>query len=172
MGILSKGDNMYYVNIFFIFSFLGFLFENFLNVFTNDNFNSGILYGPWTFIYWIGALLIVVWNKFLAQYQMKKWKEIILFYLGITIFMTLVEFAGGMLIENIFHRTYWDYTNMRFNYGKYICLEVSLSWGVLATLINYLVLPWINKLAKKIPKLVSLVFIVLFVVDIIFTLIN
>ena len=163
---------MYYVNIFFIFSFIGFLFENVLNIFTNDNFNSGVLYGPWTFIYGIGVLLMVIVYKFLAQYHLKKWKEVVLFYIIITIVMTLVEFAGGMLIETIFHRTYWDYTNMRFNYGKYICLEVSLAWGLLSTLITYLVLPFINKIEKKIPWFVSVGLIILFVMDIIFTLIN
>ena len=163
---------MYYVNIFFIFSFIGFLFENVLNIFTNDNFNSGVLYGPWTFIYGIGVLLMVIVYKFLQQYHLKKWKEVVLFYIIITIVMTLVEFSGGMLIETIFHRTYWDYTNMRFNYGKYICLEVSLAWGLLATFITYLVLPFINKLEKKIPWFVSVGLIILFIVDIIFTLIN
>ncbi|HIS87322.1 MAG TPA: putative ABC transporter permease [Candidatus Caccenecus avistercoris] len=163
---------MYYVNIFFIFSFIGFLFENVLNIFTNDNFNSGVLYGPWTFIYGIGVLLMVIVYKFLQQYHLKKWKEVVLFYIIITIVMTLVEFSGGMLIETIFHRTYWDYTNMRFNYGKYICLEVSLAWGLLATFITYLVLPFINKIEKKIPWFVSVGLIILFIVDIIFTLIN
>ena len=163
---------MYYVNIFFVFSLVGFLFENFINIFFNDNFNSGILYGPWTFIYGIGGLLIAVLNKFLAQYHLKKWKEVIIFYIGITILMTIVEFSGGMLIETIFHRTYWDYTNMRFNYGKYICLEVSLLWGLLATAINYFVLPWVNNVVKKIPFWVSIIFIVLFILDIVFTLIN
>ncbi len=163
---------MYYVNVFFIFSFIGFLFENVLNIFTNDNFNSGILYGPWTFIYGIAIILMVVVYKFLQQYHLKKWKEVVLFYIIITIVMTLVEFAGGMLIETIFHRTYWDYTNMRFNYGKYICLEVSLAWGLLSTFITYLVLPFINKIEKKIPWFVSVGLIILFIVDIIFTLIN
>ena len=163
---------MYYINIFFVFSFIGFLFESFLNLIFNDIFNSGILYGPWTFIYGIGALLIVVLNKFLGQYHLKKWKEVLLFYVGITILMTLVEFSGGMLIETIFHRTYWDYTNMRFNYGKYICLEVSLLWGLLATAINYFALPWINKFVLKIPKWVTFLLIFLFILDIIFMLIN
>lgn len=163
---------MYYVNMFFIFSFIGFLFENVLNIFTNDTFNSGILYGPWTFIYGVGILLMIIVYKFLVQYHLKKWKEILLFYVIITIVMTLVEFSGGMLIETIFHRTYWDYTNMRFNYGKYICLEVSLSWGLLATFITYLILPFINKIEKKIPWFVSLGLIILFVIDILFTLIN
>ena len=163
---------MYYVNIFFIFSFMGFLFENLLNIFTNDTFNSGILYGPWTFIYGIGVLLMVIVYKFLQQFHLKKWKEVVLFYIIITVVMTLVEFSGGMLIETIFHRTYWDYTDMRFNYGKYICLEVSLAWGLLSTLITYLVLPFINKLEKKIPWFVGVGLIILFVMDIIFTLIN
>ena len=148
------------------------MFENVLNIFTNDNFNSGILYGPWTFIYGIAIILMVVVYKFLQQYHLKKWKEVVLFYIIITIVMTLVEFAGGMLIETIFHRTYWDYTNMRFNYGKYICLEVSLAWGLLSTFITYLVLPFINKIEKKIPWFVSVGLIILFIVDIIFTLIN
>ena len=163
---------MYYVNVFFVFSFIGFLFENALNLLVNDNFNSGILYGPWTFIYGIGVLLIVLLNKFLKQYHLKKWKEVLLFYVGITILMTLVEFSGGMLIETIFHRTYWDYTNMNFNYGKYICLEVSLLWGVFATIINYLVLPWISNFIKKIPSWVSLIFAFLFILDIVFTVLN
>ena len=163
---------MYYVNIFFIFSFIGFLFENVLNIFTNDNFNSGILYGPWTFIYGIGVLLMVIVYKFLQQFHLKKWKEVVLFYIIITVVMTLVEFSGGMLIETIFHRTYWDYTNMRFNYGKYICLEVSLAWGLLATFITYLVLPFINKIEKKIPWFVSVGLIILFILDIVFTIIN
>ena len=159
--------SMYYVNLFFIFSVLGFLFENFLNIFTNDNFNSGILYGPWTFIYGIGAFLIIFWGRFLRQYHLKKWKEVILYYLGITILMTLVEFSGGNLIEILFHRTYWDYTNMTFNYGKYICLEVSLVWGLLATLIYYFVLPWLNKLEKKMPIWLTIGFVILFFVNIV-----
>lgn len=163
---------MYYVNIFFIFSFMGFLFENLLNIFTNDTFNSGILYGPWTFIYGIGVLLMAIVYKFLQQFHLKKWKEVVLFYIIITVVMTLVEFSGGMLIETIFHRTYWDYTNMRFNYGKYICLEVSLAWGLLATFITYLVLPFINKIEKKIPWFVSVGLIILFILDIVFTIIN
>ena len=163
---------MYYVNIFFIFSFIGFLFENLLNIFTNDTFNSGILYGPWTFIYGIGVLLMVIVYKFLQQFHLKKWKKVVLFYIIITVVMTLVEFSGGMLIETIFHRSYWDYTNMRFNYGYYICLEVSLAWGLLATFITYLVLPFINKIEKKIPWFVSVGLIILFILDIVFTIIN
>ena len=117
---------MYYINIFFIYSFLGFLFENGLNLVTNANFNSGVLYGPWTFIYGIAIFVNMGLDKFLKKYDLNKWFKVLIFYVVITIFMTLIEFSAGMLIENIFHVVYWDYSNMKFNYGKYICLEFSL----------------------------------------------
>lgn len=160
---------MYYINIFFIYSFLGFLFENVLNIISNSNFNSSVLYGPWTVIYGIAILIIMVFNKFLKQFKLNKVIEIIVFYFGACIFMTLIEFSGGMLIEKIFHRVYWDYTNMAFNYGKYICLEVSLVWGLLATLVNYLVRDRLEKLAKKIPNYVTILLVLLFIIDIIVT---
>ena len=165
-------NNMYYINLFFIYSLLGFLFENFLNIITNATFNSGVLYGPWTFIYGIAIFLILFLNKLLKKFKLKKWLEIILFYLFITILMTLIEFSGGMLIEKLFHRTYWDYTNMKYNYGPYICLEISLLWGLFATFVNYLIMPKISKLAQKIPKIITIIFLILFIIDIIATILN
>lgn len=163
---------MFYFNIFFIYSFFGFLFENALNIFTHSNFNSGVLYGPWTFIYGIAIFVIMAFYKFLKQYKLNKWVEVIIFYICVTIFMTLIEFSGGMLIEKLFHVVYWDYTNLKFNYGHYIALEISLLWGLFATVVNYLVTPIINKFAKKIPIYITIVFIVLFIIDIIMTIIN
>lgn len=163
---------MFYINIFFIYSFLGFLFENMLNVVMNSNFNSGILYGPWTFIYGIAMLIILFVDKLFERFKLKKWIEVILFYILAVILMTLIEFSGGMLIEKLFHRVYWDYSNMLFNYGNYICLEVSLLWGIFATFINYVVRPKINKLAEKTPIYISILLIVLFIADIIATIVN
>lgn len=160
---------MYYYNIFFIYSVLGFLFENLVNVITRSNFNSGVLYGPWTFIYGFAIFAILVINKFLRQYKLKKWIEVLIFYVCATVVMTLIEFTGGMLIEKIFDKVYWDYTHMTFNYGHYICLEVSLLWGLFATVINYLVTPHLLRLAKKIPWYFTVVAIIIFVVDVIVT---
>lgn len=163
---------MYYVNIFFIFSFLGFLFENLWTIALHTNFNSGILYGPWTFIYGFAAFALMFLDRFLKNKNFNKWLKIILFFLVASVLMTTLEFAGGIIIEKLFHKVYWDYTNMKFNMGRYICLEVALFWGAFATLVNYLVLPHIKKLAKKIPVLITLIIIGLFIVDIVMTVIN
>lgn len=163
---------MYYLNIFFIYYFLGFLFENALSLIMNTNFNSGILYGPWTFIYGIAIFVIMLLNRFLKQYKLNKWLELIIFYIVVSILMCLIEFSGGMLIEKLFHRVYWDYTNLKFNYGHYIALEISLLWGLFATFINYCVTPYIIKFAKKIPKFITVIVTILFITDIVVSLIN
>ena len=163
---------MYYLNIFFIYSFLGFIFENILNVILNSNFNSGILYGPWTFIYGFAIFAIMLINKFLKRKKRPKWQEVILFYLFATIIMTLIEYTGGKLIEILMHRVYWDYTNLKFNFGHYIALEISLLWGLFASLVNYFIAPFVNKIAKKIPKLLTFLFLILFIIDIVMTIIN
>ena len=79
--------------------------------------------------------------------------------------MTLIEFSAGNLIEKLFHVVYWDYTNLYFNYGHYIALEVSLLWGLFATFTNYVLAPHLNKLAKKIPKVVTYILIIFFIID-------
>ena len=132
---------MYYVNIFFVYSFLGFIFENTLNVILNSTFNSGILYGPWTFIYGFSIFAIIALNKILKKFKLKKWLEVIIYYFLATIIMTIIEFSGGVIIHTLMHRIYWDYTNLKLNIGHYISIEVSLLWGLFATIVNYLIKP-------------------------------
>lgn len=163
---------MYYLNIFFIYSILGFLFETILCAIISPGFSSGILYGPWTFIYGFAIFLIMGIDKFLKKYKLKKWLEVIIFYLIATVIVTILEFSGGMLIEKLFHTVYWDYLKMKFNYGFYICLEVSLIWGLFASFINYIVKDKINKLSRRIPKIITIITLLLFISDCIITFIN
>ncbi len=163
---------MFYVNIFFIYSFLGFLFENIVRFVTNSNFNSGILYGPWTFIYAIAIFVLMFLDKQIKKLKFDKWAEIVLFYGIATIVMGLIEFSGGMIIEKVMHRVYWDYTNLKFNLGHYVALEILVCWGFFATIVNYLVVPIINKFARKIPSFVSVILIILFCLDIVATIVN
>jgi len=163
---------MFYVNIFFIYSFLGFIFENIFTAIVGSNFNSGILYGPWTFIYGFAIFTMMFLNKLIDRIKTNKWFKILIFFLVSCILMSVIEFLGGFIIEKLFHVVYWDYTSMRFNLGHYICLEAAIFWGFFATIVNYLLRPILEKFAKKIPKLVTLVFIVLFIIDIVATVIN
>ena len=54
---------------------------------------------------------------------------------------------------------------MRFHFGYYISLETSLLWGVLSTFVNYVVTPYILKIAKRIPNYVTIICIIIFIID-------
>ena len=59
---------MYYINYFFIYSFLGYLYECFLGLIKDDKVGSGILYGPVTPVYGVGALFILIVSKFIFDF--------------------------------------------------------------------------------------------------------
>jgi len=148
------------------------MFENILTFFIKSNFNSGILYGPWTFIYGIAIFFLMFMNKFVEKLKFNKWLKVIIFFVMSAIMMSIIEFCGGMLIEKLFHVVYWDYINMKFNFGHYICLEAAIFWGLFATLVNYLIRPSLEKLARKVPKVITIIFICLFIIDIVATALN
>ena len=51
---------MFYLNIFFIFAISGYILETITFFVINKPYNSSILYGPWTPIYGIASLIMVV----------------------------------------------------------------------------------------------------------------
>ena len=159
----------YYLNIFFMCSFLGFLMEGFFKLF-NKNMNSGILYGPWVPIYGLGAVLvIIIFRTIFNRTKFKKVNKLALTFLILVIIMSVLEYLGGNLIEIIFHKTFWNYSNMKFNIGKYICLEMSLLWGVLSFVFLYLIKPFEEKIMKKIPNFITYLVLVIFILDVFLT---
>lgn len=159
---------MFYINLFFIYSFLGHLLEKILY----PDHVSGILYGFWTPIYGIGAIIIVLTYKFLEKkLKLNKITKAICTFLIGAVLLSFIEFLGGTLIEAIFNITFWDYSDMKFNFGKYASLEMSLVWGISSLVLIYIIEPFLRKIARKIPKWVTYILTILFVIDIILSLI-
>lgn len=157
--------SMYYINSFFVYSILGHFIETF---FYSDG-NSGILLGYWTPIYGIGTVLILIAYDLLSKKRdFNKLRGIIIFLLG-TVFLSIMEYIGGIFIEKLFGVVFWDYSSMKFNIGKYTSLEMSLVWGLSSLLLIYIIRPPLDKLIKKIPKFITWIFIFLFIIDLICT---
>ena len=154
---------MQFINLFLMYSILGYSLETLSSLITNPGFNSGMLRGPWTPIYGIAILIIYFINKKLEMLNLKKWQKVILFFIIITTLLTLLEFICGNLIYIFLNKTYWDYTDFKFNLGKFITLEISLIWGVGAT---YLLLNKSLKIAKKISKFITILLSLVFIGDI------
>ena len=71
----------------------------------------------------------------------------------------------GILIEKIFHVVFWDYTKLKFNFGKYISLETSLCWMIGSILVIYVLQPLIVKFIFYIPNYISFILIFLMIID-------
>lgn len=161
---------MYYINCFFVYSFIGFLFETLVSKVTGNRFDSGLLYGPMTPIYGIGVVLIIIVSKYLfMNLHMPRWIETIVVFFVLILVLTLIEWIGGILIEKIFHVVFWDYSHLKWNMGKYISLEISLVWGFLSIFLIYVIKPFLDKFVLKIPPLITFLLIGLFLVDLGFT---
>ena len=159
---------LYYLNIFFIFSILGHILENFIYV----HVDSGILYGFWTPIYGIGVLLILLINHILKNNNVNKYLHPLLLFVFSAVVLSTLEYIGGTAIEMLFGRIFWDYSSEKFHIGKYTSLKMCLLWGLSSILLIYILLPLLNKVIKKIPKFITYILVFLFIIDLILTLIN
>lgn len=170
MGILIRVIKMYYLNIFFISSFLGYLVETFLKKCLFHSMNNGILFGPWIPIYGFGCIIIVLLEKLIFEkVKVKDIFKILMLFISVVIFITILEWIGGILIEILFDKIFWDYSQLKFNIGHYIALEMSLVWGLGSMLFIFLIKPLEDLIVKKIPKWLTILVSLLFVVDLIIT---
>lgn len=158
---------MYYLNYFFIFSIIGHILETFIYY----NGESGILLGPWTPIYGIGTIIILLIDYFLNKFKLNKIFKIILTFTISSIVLSIIEAIGGYLIEWIFNITFWNYTHLKFNIGKYAALEMSLIWGLGSILIIYFIKPFLDKIISKIPKYFTYTLIIILILDLFLTII-
>ena len=103
---------MYFLNSFFIYSILGYIFETIGGIITKTNYKSGILHGPWTPIYGIGVVVILLLsNYFFKNLHMPRWKETIIVIIILAVFLTCLEAIGGILIEKTSGIVFWDYSD-------------------------------------------------------------
>lgn len=161
---------MYYLNYFFIFSIIGHLYETTLFKIFQEKGSSGFLYGYWTPVYGIGVVLILLISKNIFKtLKLNKFVEVLIFAVIIFVVLTLIEFIGGHILHFIFHKDFWNYSLLKFNLGKYICLEVSILWVGLSLIFLYLIKPWMDKIVVKIPSEITIVLIILFVIDLVCT---
>ena len=158
---------IYYINYFFLFSIIGHFIET---VFVS-NFTSGILYGWWTPVYGFGVILILLIGKIIDKFNLKGKRifKILITYLSCMIILSLIELLGGYLIKIIFNQELWNYEKHKFNIGPYISLEMANMWGIASILVLYVLKPIFDRIEKHIPKIITYILILLFIIDVIAT---
>lgn len=159
---------MYYINTFLFYSIIGHILESFIYT----KIDSGILYGYWTPIYGIGALLIIFINFFMCKKFKNKLIRPIILFISCFFILGLFELISGLILENVFGRVFWNYSDERFSIFKYTSLKMMFIWGISSVLFIYIIHPFMNLIIKKIPKSVYLTLAFLFIFDLIYTLIT
>lgn len=163
---------MYYINSFFIYSLLGFIIES--TIFKNTKLKaSGVLKGPITIVYGVGALILLLTNKYIIdKIKLKEPLKITITFIIYIITLTLVELICGYLCNLIFNVDMWNYTDKKYNIGKYICLEYIGIWGIYGIITTYILKPFIDKIIKLIPKEITYLLLFITTLDFIITIIT
>lgn len=124
--------------LFLIYSFFGWVLETVAAAVKHKRFlNRGFINSPLCIIYGITACIVTVFFHELNGLWL---------FAASVIMSTVVEWAAGHLSERFFHERWWDYSNRKWNLDGYICLSMSLFWGLLCTI----ALTWGNGLLLKV----------------------
>lgn len=137
-----------YLFIFCLFSVVGWIMELVFRSITTKKFvNPGFMSGCVVPLYGFGAVIMTVICNLFSTVK-SDYKVILIFFLAV-FFLSLIEFISGFILLKFFHLKLWDYSNFKYNYKGFICLEFSFIWGLLALVFYLFVYPWINDLAMN-----------------------
>lgn len=140
--------------LFLIWSFLGWAIEVCAHALKMGEYsNRGFLSMPICPIYGVGVLIITI--------ALERFMEVpFAVFLMSSLICTGFELAVGVLMKLIFHNMWWDYSDEHFNFKGYICLKVSVEWGLGCLIVEYCVEPWIEGFIGIIPRTVGVVVII------------
>lgn len=134
---------------FFIYCFLGWVWEScYVSAKNREWINRGFLHGPMLPIYGSGAIIVLLCTIGVRD------QVILIFIFGMT-GATILEYVTGACMERLFRVRYWDYSHMPLNLKGYICLPVSLGWGVFSVLLVRVIHVPIENLVLQIPERIA-----------------
>lgn len=134
-----------YFYYFLIYAFLGYIIEViYVFILTRKIHNRGFLYSPICPIYGFGALFII------PLYYLKDYWYLV-FILGIIITSTL-EYITSYLMEKLFKRRWWDYSDYFCNLNGRICFRNSLLFAFLVLFVIYILHPAVIFIVSKIAS--------------------
>lgn len=158
-------DLFQWVGFFILYCLIGWIGESiYVSIEHKKWVNRGFLHGPFLPIYGFGAIIILFSTLPVRD------NVILTFFLGM-LGATVLEYATGYVMEQIFHVKYWDYTYEPLNLNGYICMGCSLTWGICSILLTQLIHKPVERFLLRIPGtalcICDIVFAVYFIWDVI-----
>lgn len=153
----------FYVLLFFLISFTGWLWEGAIYLVTSQTFvNRGVYIGPYLPIYGAGGILL--W--FLLHRFSKK--PFLTFFLSALI-CAVLEYTVSFCLESMWGKRWWDYSGWVLNLNGRICLASVTAFGLGGMALNCFLLPLYmrvyHKLSRRWRLSLSLLFLLVFILD-------
>ena len=141
-----RGIDFYHlINWFYIYSFFGWLWETcYVSAKRGKVVNRGFINGPLCTIYGFGALAVYLALKPVSN-------NLFLLFTGGIVVATALEYVTAVLMESIFHTSWWDYSDKKFNFQGRICLGASLGWGFFSVVLFKILHPVVEKIVAFYP---------------------
>lgn len=156
--------------VFFLFSVLGYFLEViYCYIMSGELINRGFLKGPYCPIYGAGGICIL--------FLLKNYKDdpIIIFVFGLII-CSVIEYLTSYIMEKLFNNKWWDYSDKKFNINGRVCLLNSVLFGIAGVAVVYFFFPLVSQIIKLINKklliVLSIILLIIFLVDLTFTIIE
>lgn len=171
----------FYYLYFMMYSVIGWLYEVFLEVVVYKwGFSDrGILTGPYCPVYGVGTLFFIflVYPLIKKKKLSKKLIMIPVVFVLCMVVATMIELVASYLCEFIMGSWPWQtYVDYKYNFQGRIALSPSIRFGLGGVLFLYILQPLFEKLVGKLPKSkLNIVFysvIFVFIIDIIWFIIN
>lgn len=153
-------------HMFIFWAFVGWGIEVcWMTLETGEYQNRGFLNMPICPIYGFGVIMVTVFFRPVSH-------TVLPLFIVTSILCTTFELLVGLGMEKLFSARWWDYSHERYNYKGYICLKISILWGMGCVIVIRLVQPMVEKFIDLMPVRLGLALIVLWSVLIVIDLIS
>lgn len=151
--------------LFLAYSFIGWLIETVAGSVKKHRFvNRGFFTGPFCFVYGFSAVLMAM-----TLWELEN--QWFFLFLGCAIQATAIEWITGKILEKLNHHKWWDYSEKKFNFDGYICLQYTVLWGLLGCVAmkygNHLLAGLFDMVPSLVRKIIIWVLIGAAVIDMI-----
>ncbi len=148
---------------FFIYSFLGWVVEVAFHQLKCGRFiNRGMLAGAVCPIYGFGAVIIITLLEPIKN-------NLFLLFIASAILCTFLEYLAGLALDKLFHKRWWDYSEVPYNIGGYVCMQFSVYWGIggiiLIRDIQSIVARFVNFFTSQIIIGADIIFTIIILID-------
>lgn len=118
------------------YSVMGWIYESIYCSFKEGNIiNRGFFYGPYCPIYGFAAIVDIIFLNKLSN-------PLEIFILGMIV-SVILEYVTSYILEKIFNKRWWDYSEIPFNIKGRICLRATILFGIFAVILIKVIHPLI-----------------------------